>query len=135
MSTMYKIDHIRGVKSAELVAVVSASGEPRQWGELSIEEKRSLLTRWSKEVEAAAAKQGPEQRLANIRAAASSSDPKKKQAFNLAVNSLRRLGFEIDQIATSGSTVDLDAAMKKFEWAMAERICLKSNLLAVGAIS
>jgi hypothetical protein len=83
-----------------------------------------------------AAKTGsPQQRLANIQAAASSSDPKKKQAFNLAVNSLRKLGYEIDQIAASGSTKEIEDVMKKYSWDQARRVTLKSQLLAIGAIA
>jgi hypothetical protein len=59
--------------------------------------------------------------LANVQAAASSSDPKKKQAFNLGVNSLRKLGYEIDQIAASGSTKEIEDVMKKYSRRAASR--------------
>ena len=79
-----------------------------------------------------------EHRLANVKAAAQSADPKKKRAYDDAVRSLRGLGFEIDSIAASGSTRELEAAMKqRSDWRddTARRIVLKSNLAAVGAIS
>jgi hypothetical protein len=126
--TMTKIDSMRGVASGGNLDEVKKLA-----AKMSPAERQELVA----SLKAAAKPQTgtSEHRLANIKAAASSTDPKKKGAYTAAVNGLRRLGFEIDRIAASGNAADLDDAMKKFKWDMTQRIFLKSNLLAIGAIS
>jgi hypothetical protein len=71
-------------------------------------------------------------RLAKVQAAA--KDPIKQQAFTNAVRGLRRLGFEIEQIAASGNVAELDRVMADKKWTTTERISLKHSLAIVGAI-
>ena len=106
MSTLTKIPHMRAINADKVMA---------------------------SKIQAAAAMADSQTRLANIRAAA--SDPKRKIAFNNAVRALGRLGFAIDQIAASGGTAQIDEAMKKLKWSTNERIALKANLSAVGALA
>jgi hypothetical protein len=139
MPTLHKFaDHVRGVKSAELVTVISSSGsdEARQWDELSIDEKRALLRHLEQDISAAAQKQdGPKTRLAAVKAAAVSADPRTRDAFNSAVLSLRALGADIEAIAASGSLGDIDQRMKDLKWTTTRRMALKHSLSVVGAIS
>jgi hypothetical protein len=140
MPTLTKIDHMRGVKSAELLPVLSIGAKSSVTSELTLEEARALrdsLDKQIEKIEAATQKQAdsPQKRLANVQAAASSKDPKKLQAFTLAVNSLRKLGFEIDAICASGSTKELEDQMKKYSWDTTRRMVLKSQLAQIGAIA
>jgi Holliday junction resolvasome RuvABC DNA-binding subunit len=75
---------------------------------------------------------GAQSRLSKVMAA--SNDPTKKAAFDHAVKALSRLGFAIDQVAATGSTAQLDEAMKKLKWSTNERIALKANLGHIGAL-
>jgi hypothetical protein len=119
-----------------LVAVNSRLSEAKAIADKMTDEERKVFAdSLNASLSAAKTAGSPQARLDNVKTAASSKDPKRKQAFTAAINSLRRLGFEIDQIAASGNAADLDEAMKRFKWGMAERIALKSNLLAIGAIS
>jgi hypothetical protein len=74
----------------------------------------------------------PKGRLAKVLAA--KQDPVKKTAFDNAVRGLRRLGFEIEAIAASGSIAELDRVMAEKKWTSTERISLKHSLAIVGAI-
>jgi hypothetical protein len=128
MPTLTKIDSMRGIASGgnlDEAKKLAAKMSPAERQELAASLKAAAKPQTG----------SAEHRLANIHAAAKSSDPKKLQAYTAAINGLRRLGFEIDRIAASGNAADLDVVMTKLKWSMAERIFLKSNLLAIGAVS
>ena len=128
---------MRGVKSAELIGVVSASGgELRPWSDLSIDEKRKLLTTWSKEVEAAAsAVDAPKKRLAAIQAASVSTNARMKDAYVTASKGLAKLGYALDAVAGTGSIADVEAKMREHKWTSIQQIGLKTALARIGAIS
>ena len=87
-------------------------------------------------INAAAAKTTTaQQRIANISAAASTSNPKLKEAYLCAKHAAERLGFSLDKIAEAGGTRELDKAMTEKRWPTEQRIALKSALHAVGAIA
>jgi hypothetical protein len=127
--TMTKfVDSIRGVnaKLAELQATTA---------NLSLAEKQALLESLSKDVQAAAAKaDGPKRRLDAIKAAAVSSNKRTSGAYKAATSGLEKLGYSLDQIAASGSTADVEAAMRQRKWTTNQQIGLKLALGIVGAI-
>lgn len=73
--------------------------------------------------------------LASIKAAASTSNPKLKEAYIYAKRGAERLGFSLDNIAEAGGTRELDKAMTEKRWNVTQRMALKSALAAVGAIA
>jgi hypothetical protein len=104
--------------------------------DLSLDEKKALLASLERDVQAAAAKaDGPKTRLANVKAAAISKNPRTSEAYKTAVMSLSRLGCDIEAIAASGSVADLDEKMKQYKWTPARRLALKTCLGIVSAIA
>jgi hypothetical protein len=84
---------------------------------LTLEEKKALLVSLERDIEAAAEKQdGPKKRLASVKAAAVSKDPRTKEAFNNAVRGLQGLGYDLEAIAASGSIAGLDETMRQYKW-------------------
>ena len=103
--------------------------------ELTIAEKQQLLESLSKDVSAAVAKaDGSKQRLESVKAASISKDPRVSGAFKLAKAGLQRLGLDIEAIAASGATAEIDNRARQYKWNSDQRIALKHSLSIVGAI-
>jgi hypothetical protein len=127
--SMHKFDHMRAINSrlAEMQATAAA---------LSLDEKKALLASLEKDVQATVQKvDGPKTRLAAVKAAAVSRDPRISGSFKTAVLSLSRLGCDLEAIAASGSVADLDEKMKLYKWTSAQRFALKHALSVVGALA
>jgi hypothetical protein len=75
------------------------------------------------------------ERIANMSAAAISTNPKTKAAYDFAKRGVERLGFSLDQVATAGAVRDLDKRMSELKWDTEQRIALKTALAACGAIA
>jgi hypothetical protein len=75
---------------------------------------------------------GAANRLAALQASA--SDPKKKAAYSRARAGAQRLGFSLDEIATSGGTRAIDKAMKDAHWSIDQRFEFKTALAACGVL-
>jgi hypothetical protein len=119
-------DSMRGVnaKLGDLKAVAS---------ELTLAEKRQLLETLTADIQAAASVvDGPKRRLESVKAAATSTNQRTKEAFTGAVKMLKRLGVEIDAIAASGDVSSLASKMKALKWASVERTQLKLYLSIIG---
>jgi hypothetical protein len=115
------------IKFSDIKAVTS---------ELTIAEKQQLLESLTKDVQAAAAKEdGPKRRLAAIKAAAASTDPRMKDAYATATRGLERLGFSLDAIAASGSFADIETKMRGHKWDALRRTGLKTALARIGCIA
>lgn len=130
MTTLTKLaDVMRGVNTN--IAGLKAATEG-----LSLSEKRQLLEALTADIQAAAsAVDAPKKRLAAGSAAATSTNPRTKEAFQIAVTGLKKLGLEIDAICASGDISMLDTKMKELGWDTTRRIMLKNSLSIVGAIS
>ena len=59
---------------------------------------------------------GPKRRLENVKAAATATDLRTKEAFQGAVKMLKRLGTEIDSICASGDISSLTSKMQELKW-------------------
>ena len=115
------------IKFADIKAVTS---------ELTLAEKQQLLASLERDVSAAAAKEdGPKLRLASVKAASISTDPRMKDAFVTATKGLEKLGYSLDGIAASGSFADVDEKMRGHKWDSTRRTGLKTALARIGAIS
>lgn len=127
MPTLVKLaDTMRGVNSkiADLKAVTSG---------LTLAEKRQLLESLSDDIQAAAT-DGSKKRLTSVQAAATSTNPRTKEAFKTAVSMLKRLGLEIDAICASGDVSSLHSKMKELKWTPIQRTQLKLSLGIIGAV-
>lgn len=92
-----------------------------------------MLEALTSDIQAAAAvTDGPKRRLESVKAAATSTDPRKKEAFQGAVKMLKRLGVEIDAIAASGDASSLASKMKELKWAPVQQTQLKLYLNIIG---
>jgi hypothetical protein len=127
MATLTKFaDVMRGVNG-------NISGLKAATEGLSLSDKKALLEILSKDVEAAASvADGPRRRLESVKAAATSTNQRTKEAFTGAVKMLKRLGVEIDAIAASGDVSSLASKMKALKWASVERTQLKLYLSIIG---
>jgi hypothetical protein len=117
------------------VAVNNNLSAARDIAEKMTDDERQVFATYLGQLSAAKQVSSPQGRLDSVKAAAKSEDRRVSQAYVNAVNGLRRLGFELDQICASGATRDLDAAMKKARWSSEQRIDLKLNLTKIGAIA
>jgi hypothetical protein len=103
---------------------------------LSLAEKQTLLESLTKDVQAAAAKEdGPKRRLASVKAASISSDPRTKDAFTTAIKGLQSLGYDLEAVAGSGSIADIEAKMRERKWDATRCTGLKVALARIGAIA
>jgi hypothetical protein len=100
----------------KLIAVNTNLSEAQAIASKMTDDERKVFANYLGELSAAKQVSSPQGRLDNVRAAAKSSDRKVSQAYIDANNELGRLGFSIDQIAASGATGEIDAAMKKWKW-------------------
>jgi hypothetical protein len=119
----------------KIIAVNSNLSAARDIAEKMTDDERKTFAVFLGEMAAAKQVSSPQGRLASVTAAAKSEDRRVSQAYVAALNSLRRLGFELDQICASGATRELDEAMKKARWSSEQRIDLKLNLTKIGAIA
>jgi hypothetical protein len=83
----------------------------------------------------AAAVTSSSSRMASIKAAAISANPKTKAAYDFAKKGVERLGFSLDAVAEAGGVRELDKAMAEKRWTNEQRIQLKTALANCGAIA
>jgi hypothetical protein len=128
MQKLTKIDSMRAINARLADVRTSTEG-------LTLAEKQSLLSSLELDVAVHAAKEdSSKRRITAVKAAAASSDMRKKSAFLIAVAGLEKLGFEIEQIAASGSIADLDAKMREHKWSSTRKVALKNSLAIIGAV-
>jgi hypothetical protein len=126
MPTLTKFaDSMKGVntKLSEVTAVAST---------LTLKKKEALLEALAGDIQAAAT-DSPTKRLAAVKAAAASTNPRTKVAFKNAVAGLQALGLKLDAICASGDISQLDKLMKEQRWSSERKIMLKSSLGIIGA--
>jgi hypothetical protein len=124
---MTKIDSMRGVnaKLAELKATTDA---------MTLDQRKAFESLAESIRVDAAAVDGPKRRLASVKAAAASVDPKTKEALRTATLSLGRLGLTIESIAASGSVAEIDKLAGDRKWNSTQRFALKIALGTIGAL-
>jgi hypothetical protein len=119
----------------KIIAVNTNLTEAKAIASKMTDDERQVFATYLGELSAAKQVTSPQGRLDSVKAAAKSTDKRVSRSYIDAVNGLRCLGFEIDQITASGSTKELNDAMRKANWSSEQRIGLKLNLHKIGAIA